>query len=180
MKLLLLARKNLKDCVMILGCANASGSHRVKLTLVGKSKTARCFKNINKTALPVHYMHEESAWMNSSLFSERFRDCFLPEVKKNLKKLKFKKAILLMYNAHALSDVETLKAENITCYSCPRTQPPFYSRWDQGVIESMKRRYRKQLLSKLLFEGDDDEEKAVCSIGSVVESINAERLCLHD
>ncbi|GBO30080.1 Tigger transposable element-derived protein 2 [Araneus ventricosus] len=83
--------KKMKDRVMILGCANASGSHRVNLTLVGKSKTPRCFKNINKTALPVHYMRQESAWMNSSLFSEWFRDCFLPEVKINLKKLKFKK-----------------------------------------------------------------------------------------
>ncbi|GBM47298.1 hypothetical protein AVEN_172241-1 [Araneus ventricosus] len=35
---------------------------------------------------------------------------------------------------------------------------------DQGVIEFMKRRYRKQLLSKLLFEGDDDEEEAAGSI----------------
>ncbi|GBM66214.1 hypothetical protein AVEN_27903-1 [Araneus ventricosus] len=35
---------------------------------------------------------------------------------------------------------------------------------DQGVIESMKRRYRKQLLSKLLSEGDDDQEEAACSI----------------
>ncbi|GBM75012.1 hypothetical protein AVEN_195318-1 [Araneus ventricosus] len=35
---------------------------------------------------------------------------------------------------------------------------------DQGVIESMKPRYRKQLLSKLLFEGDDDEEQTACSI----------------
>ncbi|GBN02629.1 hypothetical protein AVEN_235074-1 [Araneus ventricosus] len=36
---------------------------------------------------------------------------------------------------------------------------------DQGVIESMKRRYRKQLLSKLLFEGNDnEEEEAACFI----------------
>ncbi|GBL83051.1 hypothetical protein AVEN_165284-1 [Araneus ventricosus] len=35
---------------------------------------------------------------------------------------------------------------------------------DQGVIESMKRRYRKKLLSKLLFEGDYDEEEVACSI----------------
>ncbi|GBL99105.1 Jerky -like [Araneus ventricosus] len=54
-------RKRMKDRVTILGCANASGSHRVKLTLAGKSKKRRCFKNINKTALPVHYMHQENA-----------------------------------------------------------------------------------------------------------------------
>ncbi|GBM07002.1 Jerky -like [Araneus ventricosus] len=65
-----LGRKKMKDRVTILGCANASGSHRIKLTLVEKSKKSRCFKNIKKTALPVHYMHQESAWMNSSLFSE--------------------------------------------------------------------------------------------------------------
>ncbi|GBM40229.1 Jerky -like [Araneus ventricosus] len=54
-------RKKMKDRVTILGCANASVSHPVKLTLVGKSKKSRCFKNINKTALPVHYMQQESA-----------------------------------------------------------------------------------------------------------------------
>ncbi|GBO09965.1 hypothetical protein AVEN_235132-1, partial [Araneus ventricosus] len=32
-------RKKMKNRATILGCANASGSHSVKLTLVGKSKT---------------------------------------------------------------------------------------------------------------------------------------------
>ncbi|GBN07841.1 hypothetical protein AVEN_191550-1 [Araneus ventricosus] len=36
-----------------------------------------------------------------------------------------------------------------------------------GVIESMKRRYRKQLLSKLFFEGDDDEKEAALGLGDV-------------
>ncbi|GBM75013.1 Glucose-6-phosphate exchanger SLC37A2 [Araneus ventricosus] len=90
--------------VTILECANASGSHGVKLTLVGKCKKTRCFKNINKTALPVHYMHQESARMNSILFSEWFHGCSVPEVKKNRKKLKLKKAILTSL-----------------AYSCPRT-----------------------------------------------------------
>ncbi|GBM30712.1 hypothetical protein AVEN_259576-1 [Araneus ventricosus] len=94
------------DRMTILGCANASGSLRVKLTLLGESKKPRCFK----TTLPLHYMHQESAWMNSSLFSERFYDCFVPEVKKNLKKLKLKKVILLMdilapeHNRHFAAD----------------------------------------------------------------------------
>ncbi|GBN66286.1 Jerky -like, partial [Araneus ventricosus] len=47
------SRKKMKDRVTILGCANAFDSHRVKLTLVGKSKQPHCFKNIDKTALPV-------------------------------------------------------------------------------------------------------------------------------
>ncbi|GBM94066.1 hypothetical protein AVEN_240817-1 [Araneus ventricosus] len=109
-------------------------------------------------------MHQESAWMNSSLFSEWFHDCFVPEVKKNLKKLKLKKAILLMDNASAHPDVETLKAENITCIFIASNTTTILQPMDQGVIESRKRRYRKHVLSKLLFEGDDDEEEAACCI----------------
>ncbi|GBN23399.1 Jerky -like [Araneus ventricosus] len=142
----------MKDRVTILVCANASGSHRVKLTLVGKSKKARCIKNISKTALPVQYIHQESAWINSRLFSELFHDCFVPEVKKNLKKLRLKKAILLMDNAPAHTDVETLKAENINCIFVPPNTTAILQLMDQGVIESMKRCYRKQLLMNLLFE----------------------------
>ncbi|GBN46096.1 Jerky -like [Araneus ventricosus] len=110
-------RKKMKDRVTILRCDNASGSHRVKLTLVGKSKKPRCSTSTNKTALRVHYMHQENAWMSSSLFSEWFHDCFVPEVKKNLKKLKVKTEILLMDNIPAHPDVDILKAENINCRS---------------------------------------------------------------
>ncbi|GBM31536.1 hypothetical protein AVEN_247234-1 [Araneus ventricosus] len=64
-----------------------------------------------------------------------------------------------MDNAPAYPDVE-----NITCIFIPRNKTAILKPMDQGVIESMKRRYRKQLLSKLLFEGVDDEEEAACSI----------------
>ncbi|GBM17903.1 Jerky -like [Araneus ventricosus] len=56
------------------------------------------------------------------------------------------------------------KPKTLLAYSCPRTQLALLQLMDQGVIKSMKRRYRKQLLSKLLFEGDDNEEEAACSI----------------
>ncbi|GBM19523.1 Jerky -like [Araneus ventricosus] len=156
-------RKKMKDLMTILGCAKASGSHHV---LLKKSKNPLCLKNNNKTALPVHYIHQESAWMNYSLISEEFDDCFVPEVKKSLKKLKLKKAILLMDNAPALPDVKTLKEENTTCKFMPPNTTAIFQPMDQGVSKSIKRRYRKHLLSKLLFEGGDDEEKGA---GSVVQ-----------
>ncbi|GBL89465.1 hypothetical protein AVEN_87812-1 [Araneus ventricosus] len=85
-----------------------------------------------------------------------------------------------MDNAPAHPNAETLKAENINCIFMPPNTTAILQPMDQSVVESMERRYRKQLLSKLLFEGDDDEEEAACSIGSILESINAERLCPHD
>ncbi|GBL99028.1 hypothetical protein AVEN_160977-1 [Araneus ventricosus] len=75
-------------------------------------------------------------------------------MKKNLKKLNLKKEILLVDNAPAHLDVETLKAESITCIFIPPNTTSIMQPMDQDVIESMKRRYRKQLLNKLLFEGE--------------------------
>ncbi|GBN47367.1 hypothetical protein AVEN_272617-1 [Araneus ventricosus] len=92
-------------------------------------------------------MHQERAWMNSSLFSDWCHYCFVPEVKKNLKELKLKKAILFMDNAPAHPDVETLKAENITLYSGHQIQPPFCNRWTRALGVSpehtLKRSWRK-------------------------------------
>ncbi|GBN68230.1 Jerky -like [Araneus ventricosus] len=171
--------KRVKDRATILGCANASGSHRVKMTLVDKSKKPRCFKNVNKTALPVHYMHQESAWMNCNLCLEWFHDCSVPEVKKNLNKLKLKKAILLMDNAPAHPDVETLKSESITCIFMAPNTTAILQPMDQGLIESMKRRYRKPFLSKLLFEGDDDDKEIVCSSVQFLKALTLKD-CLYN
>ncbi|GBM62137.1 hypothetical protein AVEN_31766-1 [Araneus ventricosus] len=69
-----------------------------------------------------------------------------------------------MDNAPALPDAETFTVESITCIFIPQKTNSIMQPMDQGVIESMKRRYRKQLLNKLLFEGDDEQEEAACSI----------------
>ncbi|GBN83353.1 hypothetical protein AVEN_42483-1 [Araneus ventricosus] len=52
------------------------------------------------------------------------------------------------------------KPKTSLAYSCPQNTTVILH-LDLGVIESMKRRYRKQLLSNLIF---DDEEEAACSI----------------
>ncbi|GBO32930.1 hypothetical protein AVEN_6333-1, partial [Araneus ventricosus] len=69
-----------------------------------------------------------------------------------------------MDNAPAHPDVETLNAENINCIFMPRNITTILQSMDQGVIESMKRHYRKQLLSKFFLEDDDGEEEAECRI----------------
>ncbi|GBM11173.1 hypothetical protein AVEN_133910-1 [Araneus ventricosus] len=69
-----------------------------------------------------------------------------------------------MDNAPANPNVETLKAENITWIFMPPNTTAILQLMDQGVMESMKRCYRKQLLSKLLSEADGDEEEATCYI----------------
>lgn len=45
--------KKAKDCLTVLGCTNATGTHKLKPVLIGKSAKPRCFKNVNMDALTV-------------------------------------------------------------------------------------------------------------------------------
>ncbi|GBN47868.1 Jerky -like [Araneus ventricosus] len=66
--------KKSKDQVSLLVCANASGTDKLPLLLIGKSKKPRSFKNINVNSLLVKFRSQRSAWMNSEIFEKWFRD----------------------------------------------------------------------------------------------------------
>jgi hypothetical protein len=44
---------------MVLACSNTSGQNKLKLTLIGKSKNPRAFKNVNVKNLPVNYANQK-------------------------------------------------------------------------------------------------------------------------
>ena len=71
-----------KDCQVLVGC-NATGMHRLKLAVVGKSKNPRAFRGINiEQSLPVVYYSSKKAWFNQAIFTDWFLSHFLPEVRK--------------------------------------------------------------------------------------------------
>ena len=61
--------KKQKDRVTLMACSNTTGKHKLPLVCIGKSRNPRCFKNINKDALPVRYYAQRSAWMDCSIFT---------------------------------------------------------------------------------------------------------------
>lgn len=58
--------KESKQRVTIMNCANADGSHKIPLLLIGLSKRPRCFKGVQH--LPVVYRNQPSSWMSSKMF----------------------------------------------------------------------------------------------------------------
>ena len=74
--------KKARDRVTILGCANATGTHRLPITLINKSLKPRCFKHMDMRNLPVHYYAQPKSWMDSRIFSEWFHQRFVPSVRK--------------------------------------------------------------------------------------------------
>ena len=62
--------KKVMDRVTVLYCANMTGSDKLKLVVIGKSRKPRCCRGIHVDTLPVTYRSNKNAWMTSVLFEE--------------------------------------------------------------------------------------------------------------
>ena len=144
--------KRAKDRVTLLGCCNASGMCKLPLTFIHKSARPRCFKNTEMSSLSVSYMSLSNAWMNATLFEAWFHHKFVPYVKKFYldKKMEYK-VLLLLDNApaHPSCDKLTSRDGKVTSLFLPPNMTSTLQPLDQGVLEGMKRRYKKYLLHQV-------------------------------
>ncbi|GBN03992.1 Jerky -like [Araneus ventricosus] len=143
--------KKSKDRVSLLVCVNASGTDKLPLLLIGKSKKPRSFKNIIVNSLPVKYRNQKSAWMNSEIFEKWFHDGFVPHVKQHLAHLNLPpKAVLLIGNAPCHAEEKMLTSGEIRAIFLPSNVTSLIQPMDQRVIEAMKRHYKKKLITHIL------------------------------
>lgn len=150
--------KKSKERVTVLACSNATGNHKLRLTVIGKSKKPRAFKKLKSSdSLPVWYTHQTKAWMNSKIFKEWFKNEFVPAVEKHLliKKMP-RKAILILDNAPSHPPVDELRDGDIKTLFLPPNVTSICQPMDQGVLEALKRKYRRRLLGFLLSSIDDN------------------------
>lgn len=143
--------KRSKERLTVMACANASGKHKIPLMVIGKSAHPRAIKNISHNALPVYYTHQKSAWMDSTLFKTWFYDKFVPAVTRFLRNRKLPiKAVLLVDNAPSHPSEHELRKGDIIVKFLPPNVTSVLQPMDQGVLENIKRNYRRQLLEHLL------------------------------
>lgn len=162
-----------KERVTAMTCANAAGTHRLPLLLIGKSKKPRCFKNV--TNLPVTYKAQKSAWMDAKLFVEWYTNDFIKTVKKwRQANKKTGKVLLLLDNAPSHPSAETLNSldPDFQVMYLPPNVTSLIQPMDQGVIEKLKRMYRKQVLRRLLL--DDGTEGSVVAFS---KALNLKHCC---
>ena len=139
---------------------NASGSHALPLFVIGKAQRPRCFNNIFN--LPVVYRGQKNAWMNGDLFTKWFIKDFIPNVKAHQQKTSTEGKTLLLLASEVLEEEAQLAGypEFKVMYLSLNVTPLLWP-MDQGVIEKMKRMYRKEMLRKLLML--DESEESVLS-----------------
>jgi len=109
--------KKSKERVTVLACSNVTGSHKLRLTLIGKSKKPRAFKKLKKDEeLLLWYTNQQKSWMNSAIFKSWFFSEFVPTVEKRLAENNLpRKAILLLDNAstHPIAEIERRRHKSI-------------------------------------------------------------------
>lgn len=168
-------RKAPKERVTINACSNASGTIKLPLVLIGMYANPRCFKHIKKEYLPVVYANQTNAWMSASIFSDWFHCHFVPTVTRRLQELGVEpKAVLVLDNCSAHPSEDELVSHNkkIVAKFLPPNVTSLIQPMDQGVLELLKRLYRRKLLEKLVLRNDEG-----ISIKDFAKSINMLQVC---
>ncbi|XP_011195270.2 jerky protein homolog-like [Zeugodacus cucurbitae] len=141
--------KSEKQRITFLCCSNATGSHKLKLLVIGKAKNPRCFKNFQ---CPTDYKSSKSAWMTSAVFKEWFHESFVPQVTSFLKEKGLPiKALLLIDNAPSHPNEAQLATEDfqILAMFMPPNVTPLIQPMDQNAIKITKLHYRNSRLASI-------------------------------
>ncbi|XP_060077937.1 tigger transposable element-derived protein 4-like [Ylistrum balloti] len=129
-----------KDKLTVMVCSNMSGTDKLPLLVIGKSKNPRCFKNIKH--IPVQYESNKTAWVTSDLFTTWVNqlDRKMSTKKRNI--------MLIVDNCPAhpqLMGLKSVKLVFLPPNTTSHTQP-----MDQGVIRNLKTHYRKLAIQRKL------------------------------
>lgn len=136
-----------KERLTVLVGANADGSDKLPLLVIGKSANPRCFKGIK--TLPTMYASNRRAWMTSKEWQ-----VYLKNLDKKFTK-EMRKVLFVADNCPSHCPVSGLKSikfqflpPNVTAVAQPM---------DQGVIKILKGYYREQVLRKIVLCIESEE-----------------------
>ena len=136
-----------------MAAANMAGE-KLPMFVIGKAATPRCFKNIKQ--LPCRYRSQKNSWMNAELFEEWVR--YLDR--------KFeadgRKIALILDNCPAHPDIGGLAS--IQLFFLPPNTTSHLQPMDQGVIRSLKAKYRRRAVQRMIDEIDKEKEITKISI----------------
>ncbi|XP_064475752.1 tigger transposable element-derived protein 4-like [Ornithodoros turicata] len=155
--------KHSKLRVTVLVGANMTGTDKLKLLVIGKAKSPRCFKN--KKTLPVAYASNSKSWMTQALFEQWLREMDRRFVREN------RKVMILVDNCPGHGNVSglfSIRLEFLPPNTTAKLQP-----MDKGVIRSLKRHYRRSLLQRMLLCMETGKEYQVNLLTSETPAENS-------
>lgn len=143
--------KHSKERITVLVGSNMSGTEKLPLLVIGKSKNPRCFKGMK--SLPVWYEANKKAWITQELFERYIR-----RLDRKFE-LEQRKVLLFVDNCAAHGHIDKLNA--IEMEFLPPNTTSVLQPMDQGVIQNLKVHYRSRLLSRVVLCLDSGKNYAV-------------------
>lgn len=143
--------KDIKERLTALACANAAGTHKLKLMLIGKSARPQSFKGVK--VFPVIYKHSKRAWITKDIFTDWYENHFLPEARNHCISVNLPldaEIMLIIDNCGAHPSAESLKRENAEVIYLPPNCTSILQPLDCGVLRAFKCHYKNNFLQKML------------------------------
>ena len=137
-----------KDRVTLLKCGNAAG-FLLKPALINKPKNPKALKNKNERLLPVHWMHNNKAWITKLLTINWFHQCFIPQVRVYLLE-KYLPCIVLLFMDNAGGHAANLMYDGVKIDFLPPNATSLIQAMDPGVIRVFKALYTKNAMSNFV------------------------------
>ena len=131
--------KHNKIRVTGLAAANMNGD-KLPMLVIGKLKKPRCFKNVKK--LPCRKRRQNKSWMDSMFFENWVTELDNQFEKEN------QTVALIIDNCTAHPDIGGFKA--IDLFFLPPNTTSTIQPMNQGVIHSLKARYRNKAVRKMI------------------------------
>ncbi|KAG7176727.1 Tigger transposable element-derived protein 1-like 59 [Homarus americanus] len=128
-----------KECITVCFTTNASGTCKLKLSVIHTSRKPHAYKNMDMTKLNVHWLTARKAWMFSTLSLSWFDDCFVPDVKNFCEQQNVPfKILLLLDNAPGHSPLLLDRHPNVKVVFLPPNTTSLIQPMDQELICNVK------------------------------------------
>lgn len=142
----LYGRKKMKDRITFLPFANADGTEKLELMIIGRAARPRPFKKKSGAQMGFDYYSNTKAWMTSALFHE-----WLKRFSIFISKTPGRKGALLLDNCSTHGSAESLpKLSNVEIIFLPPNTTSKVQPLDAGVIDAMNVKYRLMQLERAL------------------------------
>lgn len=146
--------KNSKERVSLLIGANADGSEKLPLLMIGKSAKPRCFNNVK--SLPLKYVSNRKSWMTSTIWED-----YLLNLDKKFKE-ENRSVVFIADNCPSHTNVTGLKS--IKLIFLPPNITAICQPMDQGVIKNIKHFYKQLLLIKIINDLESSPESTMKNV----------------
>nr|XP_044987310.1 tigger transposable element-derived protein 4 [Jaculus jaculus] len=152
-----------KDRITLVVGTNMDGSEKLPLLVVGKNQTPRCFKGVK--SLPVCYEASRMAWMTSAIFEQwmqKLDETFQAQQRR---------VVIFVDSCPAHPEVKNLKSIELAFFpSCISSK---FVAMRQGVIKSLKIKYRHCLIKRFLSSVEGSREFTF----SLLDAVDTLHLC---